>query len=188
MRKIDIFSVIKYLGRKIWIPLLCAAFGAAGMMMLVKEPVPVWNSSVTYSVHVSEQKGEEGYLLERTLADVLSTLLSTDDELKEIVKEAKESEYGYSFSSMGRNVKVRVSAASEQSALDFQNVILDTAEDYLSREYTEAKLSKEAEDMSESVEESPKKKYAALGMLAGLCIGLGGLLAAQYLKSPKIAE
>ena len=51
MRKIDIFSVIKYLGRKIWIPLLCAAFGAAGMMMLVKEPVPVWNSSVTYSVH-----------------------------------------------------------------------------------------------------------------------------------------
>ena len=136
MRKIDIFSVIKYLGRKIWIPLLCAAFGAAGMMMLVKEPVPVWNSSVTYSV----------------------------------------------------NVKVRVSAASEQSALDFQNVILDKAEDYLSREYTEAKLSKEAEDMSESVEESPKKKYAALGMLAGLCIGLGGLLAAQYLKSPKIAE
>ena len=90
MRKIDILSVIKYLGRKIWIPLLCAAFGAVGMMMLAKEPVPVWNSSVTYSVHVSEQKGEEGYLLERTLADVLSTLLSTDDELKEIAEEEKE--------------------------------------------------------------------------------------------------
>ena len=115
-------------------------------------------------------------------------VISGDGIGPEIVKEAKESEYGYSFSSMGRNVKVRVSAASEQSALDFQNVILDKAEDYLSREYTEAKLSKEAEDMSESVEESPKKKYAALGMLAGLCIGLGGLLAAQYLKSPKIAE
>ena len=188
MRKIDILSVIKYLGRKKWIPLLCAAFGAVGMMMLAKEPVPVWNSSVTYSVHVSEQKGEEGYLLERTLADVLSTLLSTDDELKEIAEEEKESEYGYSFSSMGRNVKVRVSAASEQNALDFQNVILDKAEDYLSREYAEAKLSKETEDMSESVEESPKKKYAALGMLAGLCVGLGGILAVQYLKSSKIAE
>ena len=66
-------------------------------MMLAKEPVPVWNSSVTYSVHVSEQKGEEGYLLERTLADVLSTLLSTDDELKEIAEEEKESEYGLSL-------------------------------------------------------------------------------------------
>lgn len=75
---------------------MCAAFGAVGMMMLAKEPVPVWNLSETYSVHVSEQKGEEGYLLEKTLADVLSTLLSTDDELKEIVKEEKESEYGYS--------------------------------------------------------------------------------------------
>ena len=81
-----------------------------------------------------------------------------------------------------------MSAASEQNALDFQNVILDKAEDYLSREYAEAKLSKETEDMSESVEESPKKKYAALGMLAGLCVGLGGILAVQYLKSSKIAE
>ncbi len=185
MRKIGLFSVLKYLIRKIWIPLLCAAFGAVGMMMLAKEPASVWNSSMIYGVHVSGQNVEESYQLERTLADVLSTLLSSDEELSNI---AKESEHSYSFSAIGRNVKIRVNASDEQSALNFQNEILEKAEDYLSREFAGAELSKEAEDMVEVAQEPQKKKYAALGALAGLCVGLCGLLVVQYLKSSKITE
>ena len=73
-----------------------------------------------YGVHVSGQNVEESYQLERTLADVLSNLLSSDEELSNI---AKESEHSYSFSAIGRNVKIRVNASDEQSALNFQNEI-----------------------------------------------------------------